>query len=353
MTVASRPSLGLREQMDRHGAQAGWMVLVGPLPPGEELVWIQAVAAADRPVLVVLPGMEPQEGEELRQQLQEHGVEGVTICSELLGAEPAEVCWYRYNDNRQNGSTPPELLQALWPNLKLESLELRPTRRLDGVLSAWLEQAGPDAQAPGLLWSPATEASAVLGGAGAFLERLEAIWLKGSAHPDGLDAEVLALLEDSCHRLIGESSGHQMWQLDRQRLLERQVVLLTQQREELQGQLNAQSAQTAEQSQQREVLQARVEELQGQLNAQSAQTAEQSQQREVLQARVEELQGQHAVLGVERDQLLQAREDLQNQVREQQERLDQINIELDEILALINEDRSDAQESCEVDVKNV
>ena len=65
MTVASRPSLGLREQMDRHGAQAGWMVLVGPLPPGEELVWIQAVAAADRPVLVVLPGMEPQEGEEL------------------------------------------------------------------------------------------------------------------------------------------------------------------------------------------------------------------------------------------------------------------------------------------------
>ena len=68
-----------------------------------------------------------------------------------------------------------------------------------------------------------------------------------------------------------------------------------------------------------------MEELQVQLSAQSEQTAEQSQQREVLQ----------------------------NQVHEQQERFDRINIELDEILALIDQDRSDAQESCEVDAENV
>ena len=351
MTVATGPSLQLREQLQQHAARAGWLVLVGPLPAGEELAWIQAAAQAGLPVLAMLQGYE--HGEELKLELQEQGTGGVTLCSELLGAESGEVCWYRYNDGRHNGTTPPELLQAVWPNLKLESLELRSTRLLDGVLSVWLEQVGADAQAPGLLWLPATEASAVLGGAGAFLERLEAIWLEGSEHPDGLDAEVLALLQASCHRLESGGAHHQLWQLDQQRLLERQVVLLTQQREELQGQLNAQSAQTAEQSQQREVLQAKVEELQGQLNAQSAQTAEQSQQREVVQAKVEELHGQHAALGVERDQLLESRDALQNQVHTQQERFDRINIELDEILALIGQDRSDPQESREMDAENV
>jgi FkbM family methyltransferase len=62
--------------------------------------------------------------------------------------------------------------------------------------------------------------------------------------------------------------------------------------EDLQGQLSAQSVQTAEQSQQREVLQGRVQELEVQLSAQSAQTAEQNQQLEELQGRVEDLQAQ-------------------------------------------------------------
>ena len=66
----------------------------------------------------------------------------------------------------------------------------------------------------------------------------------------------------------------------------------TQQREELQesveeleGQLAAQTAQTAEQSQQREMFQVRVEELEAQLSALVAQMTEQRQQREILQAR--------------------------------------------------------------------
>ena len=68
---------------------------------------------------------------------------------------------------------------------------------------------------------------------------------------------------------------------------------------------------------------------------------------------MEELQVQHAALGVERDQLLEARDALQSQVHTQQERFDRINIELDEILALIDQDRSDAQESREIDAENV
>jgi uncharacterized protein YoxC len=79
---------------------------------------------------------------------------------------------------------------------------------------------------------------------------------------------------------------------------------------------------------------------------------EQSQKREMLETRVEELQGQYTVLSIERDQLLQSREALQNQVHEQQERFDRISIELDEILAMIDRDRSGAQESRKMDVEN-
>lgn len=94
----------------------------------------------------------------------------------------------------------------------------------------------------------------MLGGAGALLEGLEAIWLEGSGHSDGLEAEVFALLEASSHCLESGGAHDQLWQLDRQRLLERVVVLLTQEGEELLVKLTAQTTQTAEQRQQQGVL---------------------------------------------------------------------------------------------------
>jgi hypothetical protein len=203
-----------------------------------------------------------------------------------------------------------------------------------------------------------------LAGAGVFLERLGTIWLEGEAANDGLDAELVDRLVASCHRLECDGPNHhpnhQLWRLDGQRLVERELLLVTQQLEalqvrceELEVQLSAQAAKTTEQSQQREALQVRIEELERQISAQVAQTTEQNQQREVLETRVEELQGQYTALSMERDQLLQSREALQNQVHEQQERFDRINIELDEILALIDQDRSHAQESREMDAENV
>jgi hypothetical protein len=83
--------------------------------------------------------------------------------------------------------------------------------------------------------------------------------------------------------------------------------------EELEGQLSAQTAQTAEQNQQREVLQVRVEELEGQLGAQ---TAQQNQQREVLQVRVEELEGQLSAQTAQTTEQSQQREVLQVRVEE-------------------------------------
>ena len=86
--------------------------------------------------------------------------------------------------------------------------------------------------------------------------------------------------------------------------------------EELEGQLSAQTAQTTEQSQQREVLQVRVEGLEGQLSAQTEQTTEQSQQREVMQVRVEELEGQLSAQTAQTTEQSQQREVLQVRVEE-------------------------------------
>ncbi|WP_411869765.1 hypothetical protein [Vulcanococcus limneticus] len=326
MTVATGHVLELHDQLRHHAAPVGWVVLVGPLPAGQELGWIQAAAQPGVPVLAILPGLD--HGDELKQQLLEEGVEGVTLCSQVLGAEDGDVCWYRYNDARRDGTTSPERLQVLWPNLRLEGLELRPTRRLDAVLRVWLEQAAADASQPGLLWLPATVAPSVLAGAGAFLERLASIWLEGTSVAAGLDTELVAWLEASCHRLERDGPSRQLWRLDGQRLLERRLLVLTQQYEalqmrceELEVQLSAQTAQMAEQDQQREALQVRVDELQGQLSVQTAQTADQSQQREALQMRCEELEVQLSAQTVQMAEQNQQREALQVRVDELQAQL--------------------------------
>ena len=115
-----------------------------------------------------------------------------------------------------------------------------------GLLSTWLQQVKVDCSQPGLLWLPAKHASQVLAGAGVFLERLATIRLEGAAAKDGLDAELVDRLEASCHRLECHGPNHQLWRLDGQRHLERELLLV---------------------SQQREGLQVRVEELEGELSA--------------------------------------------------------------------------------------
>ena len=346
------------ELLQADARSAAWLVLVAPLPVAQKTALLEAAAASGRPVLLIDPQLEAEA--DLVTQLAHAAPPILLTCSELLAAEAGEQSWFLYNDRRWNGTVPPDALLPHWPNLRLEGTELRPARRLDVVLSTLLQQVDADCSQPGLLWLPAKQASQVLAGAGVFLERLGTIWLEGEAANDGLDTELVDRLEASCHRLERDGLKHQLWRLDGQRLVERELLLVTQQLEalqvrceELERQLSAQVAQTTEQNQQREVLLVRVEELEGQPSVQTAQATEQSQQREVLETRVEELQGQYTALSMERDQLLQSREALQNQVHEQQERFDRINIELDEILALIDQDRSDAQESREMDAENV
>ena len=278
------------ELLQADARSAAWLVLVAPLPVAQKKALLEAAADGGRPVLLIDPQLEAEA--DLATQLALEAPPMLVACSELLAAEAGEQTWFLYNDRRWNGTVPPDALLPHWPNLRLEGTELRPARRLDVVLSTWLEQAVPDCSQPGLLWLPAKQAPQVLAGAGVFLERLATIWLEGEVANDGLDPELVDRLEASCHCLERDDPNHQLWRLDGQRLLEREILRVTQLSdslqesvEELEGQLAAQTAQTAEQSQQREMFQVRVEELEAQLSALVAQMTEQRQQREILQAR--------------------------------------------------------------------
>jgi len=374
------------ELLQADARSAAWLVLVAPLPAAQKKALLEAAAASGRPVLLIDPQLEAKA--DLASQLALEAPQTLVACSELLAAEAGEQTWFLYNDRRRNGMAAPDALLPHWPNLRLEGQKLRPTRRLDALLSTWLEQAVADGSQPGLLWVPATQATQVLAGAGVFLERLATIWLEGEALSDGLDAELVDRLEASCHRLEREGANHHLWRLDGQRLVERELLQVTQQREalqarceELQGHLGSQVAQTTEQSQQREALLVRVEELEGQLSAQAAQTAEQSQQREALLVQVEVLQGQLSAQKVQtteqnlQREALQVRvEELEGQLNEQQtqcdrlrrelteavndrdqwcgtaanqeQRLQAVDRELDEILSLLNTVVSDSAGSC-------
>jgi FkbM family methyltransferase len=259
------------ELLQADARSAAWLVLVAPLPVAQKTALLEAAAVSGRPVLLIDPQLEAEA--DLASQLALEAPHTLVACSELLAAEAGEQSWYVYNDRRRNGTVPPDGLVPRWPNLRLEGTELRPARRLDAMLSTWLEQAVTDGSQPGLLWLPATQAPQVLAGAGAFLERLATIWLEGAPANDGLDPELVDRLEASCHRLERDGPKHQLWRLDGQRLVERELLLVTQQLE---------------------ALQERCEELEVQLSAQAAQTTEQSQQREVLQVRVEEILSQYS-----------------------------------------------------------
>jgi len=309
------------ELLQADARSAAWLVLVAPLPVAQKTALLEAAAASGRPVLLIDPQMEAEA--DLASQLALEAPHTLVACSELLAAEAGEQSWYVYNDRRRNGTVQPDCLLPQWPNLRLEGTELRPARRLDAVLSTWLERGVADGSQPGLLWLPATQAPQVLAGAGVFLERLATIWLEGEVANEGLHPELVDRLEASCHCLERDGPNHQLWRLDGQRVLKREILLVTQLRdslqervEELEGQLDAQTAQTAEQSQHREVMQVRVEELEAQLIALVAQMTQHTQQREELQERVDELEAQLTALVVQATEHTLQREELQQMVAE-------------------------------------
>ena len=352
------PLAEVRASLNHLMVLVGAPAAVGALPSGGEFS-----------ILVVEADLE--RAQRLCQQLG--GDPQVVLCVEVLAARSEEpVPWFQFNDGRLNGPLSLEAWRDRYPNLRQLGEEQRRGRRLEDVLEAWAATRGL-AQLPSLtLQLRQGDPLKALEGLGNWTQALQRVEL---ALPGGMKQSagpLQAWLVERGFR-AGEGDEH-AWERDplathqlrireqEQQIAEREEQLATQavrlllvktRQDELTAERDQLRADHQELRSQRDTFLSERDLLQVQLSAQSEQTAEQSQQREVLQGRVEELQVQHAALGVERDQLLEARDALQSQVHTQQERFDRINIELDEILALIDQDRSDAQESREIDAENV
>jgi uncharacterized coiled-coil DUF342 family protein len=112
-------------------------------------------------------------------------------------------------------------------------------------------------------------------------------------------------------------------------------------RDSLSAHLQEFTAQRDSIQQQWETLQARVEDLQGQLTAQSAQTAEQSQQREVQQKRVEDLCAEREALLAKEAILQQEQVRLSNEHQDLASERDSLQIQNDKTIAKLQDAASE------------
>ncbi|MFO7628474.1 MAG: hypothetical protein R6W06_02950, partial [Prochlorococcaceae cyanobacterium] len=276
MPAVLRPLAELPALLIQEAAQVDWVVLVGLQPSGQVVELVAAARAGGAVVLVVEP--DPLRLEPLRQELKAEGLSEVSLVADLLAAEAGEQCWYRYNDSRWTGTTPPERIQQQRPNLQLISLELRPALPLADVLEQWpLLAEGQPAPGDGLLLVAAETAPAVLQGAGSWLRRMATVLVPS---PQELDPELDPLLLAACLERQASDPALLLW---------RRSPLLVLQREQL----------------------------------------ELEQQRDQLTAERDGLTAERDALAADRDQIAAQKLELE-------QRLAQVNTELDEILALLD-----------------
>ena len=207
---------------------AGWLVLVCR---GGAAVALE-LARLGKPLLVVEEN--PEHLEELQRQLGEEEKSAITVYCELLGSEVGETCWHRFNDSRRNGTTELAILQADFPNLRLQSLEQRRIRRLDAVLADWKEHGQSTAnghlEGAGALVAFGVAALPLLQGCGSWLERFTKLLIPPPLLETDGDLETWpALLRRHCLqpssdiRLAKQQEGWMLLQQDRQQLLEEQL----------------------------------------------------------------------------------------------------------------------------------
>ena len=200
-------------------SEAGWVVLLGT--PSE--AQLEAALTAPGPVLVVLQSAEAEAS--LRDGWETSWPERLHCCQAPLAAEAGEICWYRYNDARLNGTVPPELLRGQRPNLQLESLELLPALTLGAVLESWraacIDTWQLGFQGAGLLVILGNQdAAEALAGAGPWLEQLGAVlMLADGPAPEALEP----LLAAACLTPELVEPGLLLWRRNTLLLLRRQL----------------------------------------------------------------------------------------------------------------------------------
>lgn len=162
-----------------------WALLIELDDPG----LLEDLLARGLRVMLVLP--QAWRVARLAEAIEDLNRPGLRLCGEALAAEAGEVCWYRYNDPRCDGTRSPQELQASRPNLRLDALEMRPLHTLDSLRHAWIERDGPLEGEGVLLLSHAGQLE-LLAGADLLLNDLAALAWFGplDAQPDG-DAEAV------------------------------------------------------------------------------------------------------------------------------------------------------------------
>ncbi len=323
MPTATRQPVSWLEQLRQQASTAAWVVLLGPLPAGEEDDWIDAAGHGGVPVLVIVPQLE--QADRLQERLHGEGRRTVKVCSELLAAAAGDVCWYRYNDARRNGTTPLEVLQARLPNLRLESQEWRRQCSLAEVLDGWSSSLPQPPGEGGLLWLPAALAEAVLAGCGLWLQRLRVLQVAGEPEdPAGLAERLEAL----CFRLGSEAIDPQLWRLDALRVLQAERDRLVVERQGL-------AANVAELQQLQATMNSEREGLLAERTGFGAERAGLLAERDRLLAERDAWLAEREGMIAERDRLLGERDGWIAEREGLHSRQLQISTELDEILALL------------------
>lgn len=200
---------------------APWAVLIGVQDPGLVADWSASVPR----LLVVQPN--PLLAERLLDAWDGQLPSGLEIETEPLALQPGPICWYSYNDSRLDGTTAPDSLRPIFPNLALRGQTLRTGQSLQQLLAAWWQRSG-DPGGSGVLQVPADGFEVAVRSAGQLIDRFERL----QVHPGGRSsadpaAEVLSdplqqWLESFCfspvtaeHRPVG------VWRRDHFRLLQR------------------------------------------------------------------------------------------------------------------------------------
>jgi len=259
-----------------------WLVLVD-VP---EIRLLENLLERALNLLVVLSSPVALEG--LVEHFEDSRPAGLGLCSQLLGAEVEEVCWYRYNDSRQDGRLPPQQLQSRFPNLRLEGLEARPVGRIDALVKGWLAGLGPDQGRGGLVVRDG-ELLPILRGATTLLPALSLVaWWQGPAALAAPDLEAIGELLEP-HALVergAPEAGISLWQRDEELFLRNALRQLTDRAEAL-------KAANAVLLEEKGMLEARLEPLEplpAQLEQLAAEHRALLEEKVVLEARLEPLE---------------------------------------------------------------
>jgi len=114
-----------------HAREASWVVLIDVV----DLDLIEAVIGCPGDALVVLSDDSKIDFVEAHWPLAPP--ERLQITRLLLGSESCDVPWFHFNDPRHDGVYPLEDLQDRFPNLRLESTEIRKQLTLAQLLQRW------------------------------------------------------------------------------------------------------------------------------------------------------------------------------------------------------------------------